>query len=82
MMGRRLRNPNELSRPTNVVEACELNEYHQRLLEAMSSSQACAERARVHEQEQPGEILRPKGQKEADVRTRRRGMGVSAAAWD
>ncbi|KAE8899085.1 hypothetical protein PF005_g22095 [Phytophthora fragariae] len=43
--------PNELLRSTNVGEAGELNEYHRRLLEAMSSSQACADRARAHEQE-------------------------------
>ncbi|KAE9306210.1 hypothetical protein PF008_g21528 [Phytophthora fragariae] len=51
MMGRRLRPPNELLRRTAVTEAGELMPYHERLLFAMERSHACAEAARVKEQE-------------------------------
>ncbi|KAJ8569039.1 hypothetical protein ON010_g6222 [Phytophthora cinnamomi] len=51
MMGRRLRNPNDLLRATSVTEAGPLTDYHRRLLAAMASSHECAEVARRREQE-------------------------------
>ncbi|KAE9016787.1 hypothetical protein PR002_g13573 [Phytophthora rubi] len=51
MMGRRLRNPNDLLRSANVTEAGALTNYHRRLIAAMKSSSACAEAARRREQE-------------------------------
>ncbi|EEY70531.1 uncharacterized protein PITG_05959 [Phytophthora infestans T30-4] len=50
MMGRRLRPPNELLRQMSVSEAGELTAYHQRLLTAMQSAHACAEKTRRREQ--------------------------------
>ncbi|GMF52344.1 unnamed protein product [Phytophthora fragariaefolia] len=50
MMGRRLRNPNELLRTMNVTEAGELNAYHRRLLKAMTNRHEWVELARAHEQ--------------------------------
>jgi hypothetical protein len=50
MMGRRLRPPNELLRRTEVTEAGELMQYHERLLLAMERSHECAEAAREKEQ--------------------------------
>ncbi|KAE8881217.1 hypothetical protein PF001_g20768 [Phytophthora fragariae] len=50
MMGRKLRSPNELLRSTGVTEAGELTQYHKNLLQTMKSSQECAERARLREQ--------------------------------
>ncbi|KAE9015805.1 hypothetical protein PR001_g14806 [Phytophthora rubi] len=52
MVGRRLRNPNDLLRSANVTEAGALTNYHRRLIAAMKSSSACAEAARRREQEQ------------------------------
>jgi hypothetical protein len=50
MMGRRLRQPNELLRRAEVAEAGALPAYHERLLQAMEKSCACAERGRRKEQ--------------------------------
>ncbi|GMF36166.1 unnamed protein product [Phytophthora fragariaefolia] len=51
MMGRKLRNHNDLLRRVNVTEAGALMDYNQRLVAAMESSHACAETARRREQE-------------------------------
>ncbi|KAE8888166.1 hypothetical protein PF005_g23800 [Phytophthora fragariae] len=51
MMGRRLRNPNDLLRSANVTEAGALTNYHRRLIAAMKSSSACAKTAHRREQE-------------------------------
>lgn len=50
MMGRRLRSPNELLRRTEVMEAGELADYHDRLIRMMQLSHRSAERARLKEQ--------------------------------
>ncbi|OWZ09842.1 LOW QUALITY PROTEIN: hypothetical protein PHMEG_00017395 [Phytophthora megakarya] len=49
MMGRRLRQPKELLRATNVTEAGDLTEYHLRLVQSLKLSHECAEIARRKE---------------------------------
>lgn len=51
MMGRRLREPNELLRAASVSEAGALTAHHQRLLVALQHAHTCAERARELEQQ-------------------------------
>ncbi|KAE8886304.1 hypothetical protein PF002_g17887 [Phytophthora fragariae] len=74
MMGRRLRNPNDLQRSANVTEAGALTNYHRRLIAAMKSSSACAEAARRREQE------RQKRYYDRKVRNRRRRQAVALQA--
>ncbi|KAE9006304.1 hypothetical protein PR003_g5876 [Phytophthora rubi] len=51
MMGRRLREPNELLRAASVTEAGALTAHYRRLLVALQHAHTCAERARELEQQ-------------------------------
>eukprot|EP00644_Phytophthora_capsici_P007162 jgi/Phyca11/112333/e_gw1.22.482.1 len=68
MMGRRLRSPNELLRATSRREAGELSELHQKLVQAMRESHACAERAREREQERQARYYARKVKRKRDFK--------------